>query len=130
MAPAGPIIPEDLGIGSLQDYRPKDKAELAAMDCARGFLDGIVKGEMATARIDPAKAELIGLLAEEALASPHPLAYRLGAIELGKPGDSRDTAVKFRLEYEGFGKEGELGLRFRQGSWYVESVSFTGEKWP
>lgn len=148
-APETPIIPEDLRLGPLQDYRDKSQDANAACIAARAFLDGILAGKLAESSIAPDRISLLEVLAAPLLERPPAVAYRLGGISMtggpesltalarvafawqakaGKAGGAIGADTKAGGAVYDFSKEGELGLRLEGGKWYVESISLDVDK--
>ena len=142
--PTRPVLPTDSLIGPLQDWRTDDAAASGALAAARAFLDGLLRGEIKESSVLPERLPLVKMLIGSVLDDPKPIAYRIGAIvSAGTEGDLTSVAAvavawgpirRTRPENGAHAEAsansteskgelvGELGLRMKNGVWYIESV--------
>jgi hypothetical protein len=106
-APETPIIPEDLRLGPLQDYRDKSQDANAACIAARAFLDGILAGKLAESSIAPDRISLLEVLAAPLLERPSAIAYRLGGISM--TGGPESLTALARVAFAWQAKAGKAG---------------------
>ena len=123
-APGIARMPQDYGLGPLQDYRPSAEGEARALVVARRFIDGLAAGRLDAALLVPDSRDALALLlapakAEAAAGEGSESSCRLGAMKV--EGDSASLRVRFPAG--GAPVEGSLTLGEVGGSWYVEALS-------
>jgi hypothetical protein len=141
LAPPTALMPEDSLIGSLQDPRSGKDGEAGAYAAARTFLDGLVAGRLSEAVVEPGSLPLVKTLTAPLLAQAPPASWRLGTIRREGAGGDATATARIRLAWPtgpapsvapvAAGAEsapkaryrvGEVGLREKDGVWYIESI--------